>query len=151
MEITLYVKPHIKRFIPRYLNTPEPVFISLDSIHGKIFAASCFVNKDGSRIYEKDDAYSEVLVIDINKDLSRMHLNKAGIQKANIYLEKLFIETMCQWALASVHSGGFASDGIRNFLKYYRVSEDHYSWNSAHRAWMRYYRRENENSCPVLS
>ena len=150
MELTIFVKPHLKKFLPKYLNTIEPIKIDSTNVHGKVFIAVSMTHPDVAiKFTEKE--YPCPLSFSMNKDLIRIRPKKKDIQKINVYFDKLFKEIMFQWALSAIYSGGFASEGIRNFLKYYRISEDDYSWPNAHRAWMRYSRREYENTCPVVS
>jgi hypothetical protein len=150
MEYTIYVKPHLKKFLPKYFNTKEPIKIDSTNVHGKVFVAVSVVQQDTLSKFS-DQSYSDRLVFDLSHELQRIRPKKRDIQKINIYFDKLFKEIMYQWALASLMSGTYASEGLKNFLDYYRISEDDYSWNSAHRAWMRYYRKEYEKNCAIVS
>lgn len=151
MEYTIYVKPHLKKFIPKYFNAKEPIKIDSTNVHGKVFTAVSVVMPDASIKNISQNDYPCPITFFLNKDLNRIRPKKRDLHKLNVYFDKLFKEIMFQWVLSSISAGGYASDGIKNFLKYYNISEDDYSWNSAHRAWMRYYRKEYEKTCPLVS
>ncbi len=151
MEYHINVKPHIKKFVLKYLNTDEPVKIRNKDVHGKVFMSISWVQKDTRKIKFNDADYPETLAVDLNHDASRQRPRRRDLEKINVYFDKLFKEIMFQWILAAITSGDSASDGIRRFLKYYRISEDDYSWHSAHRAWMRYRKQEYKKSGAMAS
>lgn len=144
MQSTISIKPHLKKFLLKYLNTCEPV--KLDSTHvlGKIFIAINTVHRDSNQIKFTEHEYRETLTFSFSTDIKRP--KKRDLNKVNIYFDMLFKDMMYQWALSELSSGGTASDGLRNFLKYYGISEDDYAWLNAHRAWMRYTKREYKKS-----
>lgn len=157
MQSTISIKPHLKKFILKYLNTSEPIRIDSNNVHGKVFMAVSVAHPDAS-FKMIEDVYSESLTFFLNKDLVRMRPKKREMQKINVYFDRLFKEILFQWAISAISAGDSASDGLRNFLKYYNISEDDYPWLNAHRAWMRYRKREykkdalkRRKNCPVVS
>ena len=151
MEYTIYVKPHLKKFLLRYFNTAEPIKIDSTNVHGKVFMAVSLVHKDAVNVKFSDQEYSSPLSFDLSHEMKRIRPKKRDLLKINIYFDKLFKEAMFQWTIATWEAGQTESDGLRNFLRYYRISEDEYSWLNAHRAWMRYKSAEFKKKCAVAS
>ena len=151
MEYSIYVKPHLKKFLPRYFNTPEPIKIDSTNVHGKVFTAVSVVQQDTLKLDFTEDGYSKKISFFLSNDLKRIKPKKRDMVKINVYFNKLFMEIMFQWALSALHQGNTASDGLRAFMTYYRIDEDDYPWLSAHRAWMRYVKREHEKKCTMAS
>jgi len=150
MEYTIYVKPHLKKFLPRYLNTAEPIKMDSTNVHGKVFVAVGAAHPDAVIKYNQHE-YPCELIFCLNDDMKRLRPKKKEMMKINIYFDKLFKEIMFQWVVATIRNGGYAVEGIKNFLEYYHISEDDYSWNNAHRAWMRYIRKDYEKRCAEVS
>ena len=144
MKISISIKPHLKKFILKYLNTAEPVKLDGTHVLGKIFIAVNAVHHDSHAMKFAEKEYSETITFAFSYDMKRP--KKRDLNKVNRYFDMLFKEMMFQWALSELASGGTASDGLRNFLRYYNISEDDYAWLNAHRAWMRYNKREYKKS-----
>ncbi len=150
MEIAINIKPHLKKFLLKYFNTSEPIPILSNNVHAKVFIAVAVVHPDAYQKFTKEE-YNESIKFKLNYDLGRARPKPRELQKMNIYFDKLFKEMLYQWALSSLCAGDFASTGIRNFLSYYNISEDEYSWSVAHRAWQRYHKREYVKSRAAVS
>lgn len=150
MEIAINIKPHLKKFLLKYFNHPEPIPILSNNVHAKVFIAVAMVHPDVTQNF-KNKEYSESLSFKLNYDLIRYRPKPTQLHKVNIYFDKLFKEIMYQWAISAQCSDNFASGGIRNFLKYYNIREDEYSWDVAWRAWQRYKNQEYTKSRAFVS
>ncbi len=151
------IRPHLKKFILKHYKMEEPVPVQLPSLLGQqVFS----LLRDRTRAKRINDKYTEVLTLVFCKEISRREVRLAKIILINHYFEKIFKSSMYLWTIAQDMEGRPAYHGIKDFLRYFGITEKEYSFESAHRAWLRYKNYEyhhdrnsveNEDLCPILS
>ena len=150
MEYIISLKPHLKKFLLKKSQTQEPIKIESHDYLGDVFVSLGLASNRGKKPFLNKEQYPSTLVFEFNRELSRCQPTDRDLLDINKRLEKIFKESMYEWALCAIAMGSFSSKGIKAFLSYYNV-ENHYSWDTAYRAWMRYYHKEYEREKVSLS
>lgn len=148
------IAPHLKKFILKQYKYEEPVPVQLKTLLGQQVYS---LLRDKTRQKTNYDKYTEELQLELSDMLSDFEYRLSKVVLLNVYFEKIFKSTMYTWILAQDMEGRPPYHGVRSFLKFYNITEEEYSSESAYRAWLRYknneYKkhRESRNKTAIAS
>lgn len=136
------ILPHLKKYIYTFyrLDKSEPVPVNMRSSIG---IAMKHILREKKKVNKKDiDRYSERVSFDLCDRLGRFQLKYSLVIQFNIEYDRVFKENLRQWVMAQFENGVNNRVAVMNFLKYYNIKEDEYSYESAYRDWLRFKRKE---------
>ena len=135
-SFTIPILPHLKKFILKFHRTNEPLKVEATNSVG-IVLQRVVTNK--KKVNPKDiDRYTDRLRVDLNKVISNWECRPSYLIMFNVEYDRFFKECLFTWVLSQENMGINNSQAIKNFLEYYNIREDEYSWNTAFRAWTRW-------------
>ena len=133
--VRIPIRPHLKKFILKHYKMKEPVTVQLPSLLGQQVYS---LLRDRTRPKRINDKFTDILTLELCDELARREVRLAKLILINHYFEKVFKSSMYLWTIAQDMEGRPAYHSIREFLRYFGITEKEYAFESAHRAWLRY-------------
>ncbi len=137
--INIPIAPHLKKIIINLHQDKEPLKAEIDNQLGAVIN-QVITDRMKSRI--SPDSYSEVLQVDLCADLGRRSPRIAKLILINHFYSKYFKFLMMNWVQAQYAAGIPAYQAVKNFLEFYNIQEEEYSYETGYRAWLRYKNQE---------
>lgn len=150
--ISIPIAPHLKKVILSLHQEKEPLKAELNNQLGALINQ---VNKDRMKSKIPPDTYSDMLQVNLCVELGRRSPRIAKLILINHFYQKYFKYLMINWVQAQYRAGIPAYQAVKNFLEFYGIQEEEYSYETGYRAWLRYKNREyshvRENNYAVVS
>jgi len=129
------VLPHVKKIILNHYKFTEPVKADLSNVIGLQLYA---LVKEKSRRRNGHNSYRDILKVDLCHEIEKREIRMGSLILINHYFDKHFKYLMFNWIQAQYEAGISAYQAVKNFLNFYQIDENEYSYESGYRAWLRY-------------
>jgi hypothetical protein len=119
----------------------EPIQIRLNTILGKLICTSVGAKSKSEMIGEP---YEDKITVILPKSISDYSVNRIKLSAINrtVYLQ--FKDRMFTFIQAQTLAGFSVEQAIRNFVKYYGISNDLYCQDTIRREWNRHLLKARE-------
>jgi len=135
MTVTLNVSPLSKKILIRDFGSNSIRITKRNPLYSLL---------NGSSEKSHEDLLTETITLEVVKPPKYYH--NAGINLHRFHMHKLM-----SYLHAQVLIGVCASVSLRNFYKYYSLTEDDYNQDSAYRRWQRFLSAKKHNSVAELA
>ena len=135
--VRIPVKPHLKKFIIKRYRQKEPLNITERSLLGRNIMKvlqETRKHKFENVLYQ----YTERLQVVLTADMRERSPRLARLVYVNNEIEKEFKEALFIWIEAQMEMACHAKEACQNFLDYYGIDDQEYSYDAAYKAWQRF-------------
>jgi len=134
--ITIPIYPHLKKFILAEFELTEPVKVEKHSLLGR----QIYPLLRSPKRYQVKTDLKESLRVVLSRPMEKFEREgkRSKLALINKYYDKLFKICMYNWVQGQYNAGIPASQAIKNYLSYYQIREEEYSYEAAQRAWLRH-------------
>lgn len=139
--VKIPVRPHLKKFALKYYGKDSEIITANKHTTLGIAVESILRNRYEVSI-TKIDTYSDHLTLELNQDSSNLELRIRRLAYLNYILDKEFKKAMELFVIAQMMNFIPALTAVKNFLKYYQITESEYGSDSAYRQWLRMHNNE---------
>ena len=137
--VTIPICPHIRKFILKYYNVTEPVTVKMGTLLATRF--NYVFRMKQKRYNRKIERITEEMTFRLCYDLYRLNndVNKGIL--INNEMDQMFRACLCHWVQAYQFLRIPERKGVKDFAKFYELSEDDFGLESLYKIWMRFKNR----------
>lgn len=128
-------KPHLKKYLLKISDTPEPFRLDEHSSLGKILIKSLNESRGSANL---NDRLSDTLAIELSSRIQRRSPGISQLLYINNLLDEMFQEDLILWIFAQSYAGVNPHNSCKSFLFFFNIDENEYSYDAAYKAWQRY-------------
>lgn len=129
------IKPHLKKFLLKTTDLPEPFRLDEHTSVGKNLIKALRDRQEAANLSERQ---TDVLAIELSSRAAKMSPGVSQLLYINSLLDEMFQESLILWIFAQSYAGVNPHNSCKSFLFFFNIDENEYTYDAAHKAWLRY-------------